>query len=175
MQVQSLGWEDPLEKGVATHSSILAWRIPWTEEPGGLQFIGSQRAGHNWSDWAHMQDLGLSNQMHLLWSLTRGPKMQVIKLWDKVPLATEAAARRWSSQSSRAAGLAAAFSVWGHLCPQLEWLFKGSAIAVPGPSSLDSFHSATLVLFFTAVHLNLYFQHPQSFYELLIIFSFPLK
>ena len=36
-QVQSLGWEDPLEKGIATHSSILAWRIPWTEEPGGLQ------------------------------------------------------------------------------------------------------------------------------------------
>ena len=36
-QVQSLGWEDPLEKGMATHSSILAWRIPWTEEPGGLQ------------------------------------------------------------------------------------------------------------------------------------------
>ena len=38
--VQSLSWEDPLEKGMATHSSILAWRIPWTEEPGGLQFIG---------------------------------------------------------------------------------------------------------------------------------------
>ena len=39
-EVQSLGWEDPLEKGMATHSSILAWRIPWTEEPGGLQSIG---------------------------------------------------------------------------------------------------------------------------------------
>ena len=39
-------WEDPLEKGTATHSSILAWRIPWTEEPGRLQFMGSQRAGH---------------------------------------------------------------------------------------------------------------------------------
>ena len=46
-QVQSLGQEDPLEKGMATHSSILAWRIPWTEEPSGLQFIGLQRAGHN--------------------------------------------------------------------------------------------------------------------------------
>ena len=45
MQVQFLGWEDPLEKGMATHSSILAWRIPWIEEPGGLQ--GSQRVGHN--------------------------------------------------------------------------------------------------------------------------------
>ena len=42
-QVQSLGQEDPLEKGMATHSSIVAWRIPWTEEPGGLQSTGSQR------------------------------------------------------------------------------------------------------------------------------------
>ena len=39
-QVQSLGWEDPLEKGMANHSSVLAWRIPWTEEPGGLQSMG---------------------------------------------------------------------------------------------------------------------------------------
>ena len=46
-QVQSLGQEDPLEKGTATHSSILAWRIPRTEEPGGLQSLGSQRAGHD--------------------------------------------------------------------------------------------------------------------------------
>ena len=46
-QVQSLGQEDPLEKGMATHSSILAWRIPWTEEPGELQSIGSQRFGHS--------------------------------------------------------------------------------------------------------------------------------
>ena len=43
-QVSSLGWEDPLEKGMATHSSILAWRIPWTEESSGLQSMGSQRA-----------------------------------------------------------------------------------------------------------------------------------
>ena len=46
--VQSLGWEDPLEEKMATHSSMLAWRIPWTEEPGELQLIGSQRVGHNW-------------------------------------------------------------------------------------------------------------------------------
>ena len=45
--VQSLGREDPLEKEMATHSSILAWKIPWTEEPGRLQFMGSQRVGHN--------------------------------------------------------------------------------------------------------------------------------
>ena len=46
-QVQSLGEEDPLEKDMATHSSILAWRTPWTEEPDGLQSIGSQRVGHD--------------------------------------------------------------------------------------------------------------------------------
>ena len=45
-QVQSLGWEDPLEEGMATHSSILAWSIPWTEEPDGLQSMGLQRVGH---------------------------------------------------------------------------------------------------------------------------------
>ena len=45
--VQSLGWEDPLEKGKATHSSILAWRIPWIEEPGGLQPMESQRVRHD--------------------------------------------------------------------------------------------------------------------------------
>ena len=46
-RVQSLGWEDPLEKGMATHSSILVWRIPWTEEPGGLQYKELQRVRHN--------------------------------------------------------------------------------------------------------------------------------
>ena len=47
--VRSLGREDPLEKEMATHSSTLAWRIPWTEEPGGLQSTGSQRVGHDWT------------------------------------------------------------------------------------------------------------------------------
>ena len=45
--VQPLGWEDPLKEGMTTHSNILAWRIPWIEEPGGLQSIGSQRVGQN--------------------------------------------------------------------------------------------------------------------------------
>ena len=51
--VLSLGQEAPLEKGMATHSSILDWRIPWTKKPSGLQSIGSQRVRHNWSDLAH--------------------------------------------------------------------------------------------------------------------------
>ena len=49
MEVRSLGGEDPLEEGMATHSSILAWKIPWAEEPSGLQSMGSQRTGHDWA------------------------------------------------------------------------------------------------------------------------------
>ena len=51
--VQSLGWEESLEEVMATHSSILAWRIPWTEEPRGLQSMGSQRVRHNGEDNTH--------------------------------------------------------------------------------------------------------------------------
>ena len=55
MQVQCPGQEDPLEDGIATHPSVLAWRIPWTEKPGRLQSIESQRAGHDRSDLAWMR------------------------------------------------------------------------------------------------------------------------
>ena len=58
MQFWSLGWEDPLEKGMPTYSGILAWRIPWTEEPGRLQSTGSQRVGFSWSDLAFTHALG---------------------------------------------------------------------------------------------------------------------
>ena len=59
-QVRSLGREDPLEKEMATHSSTLAWRIPWREEPGVLQSVGSQRVGH---DWANSLSLSLSSEI----------------------------------------------------------------------------------------------------------------
>ena len=53
-RAQSLGWEDPLEKGMATHSSILAWKIPWTEEPGSyIQSMVLQRVGHDWANSLH--------------------------------------------------------------------------------------------------------------------------
>ena len=55
MQVWSLSQEDPLEEGMETHSSILTWRIPWTEEPGGLQSTGLQRMEHNWGNLARTQ------------------------------------------------------------------------------------------------------------------------
>ena len=64
MQVQSLGWEDPLEEGVTTHSSILAWRISWTEKPGRLQSRGWPRVEHDWSHlasthaWENLLGLG---------------------------------------------------------------------------------------------------------------------
>ena len=55
MQVQSLDWEDSLGKEMATHSSILAWEIPWTEEPGGLQSMGSQRVGLDFANKQQQQ------------------------------------------------------------------------------------------------------------------------
>ena len=61
MRVWYLGQEDPLKEGAATHSSILAWKIPWTEEPDQLQITGSQRIRHNGSDWA------CANRIELNW------------------------------------------------------------------------------------------------------------
>ena len=65
-RVRTLGWKDPLEEGMATHSSIPPWRIPWTEKPGGLQFMGSQRVGHNWATntFTHFHHI-LLNSRHM--------------------------------------------------------------------------------------------------------------
>ena len=82
-QVQSLGWEDLQEKGMDTHSSILAWRIPWTEEPGGLQSMRLQRVVHDWvTKHTHgNQDRGCSTQQ---WLETAGPGDEEVELgWDK--------------------------------------------------------------------------------------------
>ena len=65
-QVQSLGWEDPLEKGVAIHSSILAWRIPWTEEPVGLESMVLQRVGQDW-----VTTLSLSVNLEIMGEMAR--------------------------------------------------------------------------------------------------------
>ena len=62
-----LDWEDPLEEGMATHSSVLAWRIPWTEEPGGLQSIGLQRVGHDWGDWACTMEYCSALEKNEIW------------------------------------------------------------------------------------------------------------
>ena len=57
-RVQSLGWEDPPEKEMAAHSSILAWKIPWMAEPGRLLSMGSQRVGHDWATSLHFKAKG---------------------------------------------------------------------------------------------------------------------
>ena len=87
-QAQSLSWEDPLEKGMAIHSNVLGWRIPWTEEPGGLQSMGLQRVRHSWvtdhtdTHTTRLQASACSQWRHLAqiwgWSLghlaSKGPK-----------------------------------------------------------------------------------------------------
>jgi len=64
-QVQTLGWKDPLEKGMATLSSILAWEIPWREEPGGLQSMGSQRVRHDWATNTFILSWGLTEKLRV--------------------------------------------------------------------------------------------------------------
>ena len=79
--VPSLGWEDPLEEGMATHSSILAWRITWTEQPGGLQSIWSQRVGHNWATkHAHQQSDCRSDHSKYISGLGKGILGKVMEL-----------------------------------------------------------------------------------------------
>ena len=78
MWVRSLGQEDPLEKGMATHSHSIAWRIPWKEEPGGLQSIRSQRVVHDWSNIAHMHKSRIYVYNQFLPSTTKVLKYQVI-------------------------------------------------------------------------------------------------
>ena len=87
--VQSLGWEDPLEEGLATHCSILAWRIPWTKEPGGLQSKGSPRVGYDWSDLAQTHTQGQNKnyltlkepgKCNLLSKRKKIRKMMVVKI-----------------------------------------------------------------------------------------------
>ena len=75
MGIQSLSQEDPLEKEMATHSSILAWKIPWTEEPGGLQSMGSQRAGH---DLVTKQQ----NNARELWNILLQERKNVVHWWS---------------------------------------------------------------------------------------------
>ena len=72
--VRSLGWEDLLEKEMATHSSTLVWKIPWMEEPGRLQYMGSQRAGHDW-----MTSLSLSDSILKSRDITLPTKVRLVK------------------------------------------------------------------------------------------------
>ena len=101
-QVWPLNWEDPLEEGMATHSSILAWRIPWTEKPGRLQSMGSQRVWHDWATntcflftFGHTASQWLSQG----WNLRRGAA-------DSVPSTSYPAAKTHRVKAvSNASGL----------------------------------------------------------------------
>ena len=73
--VSSLGQEDPLEDSMATNSSILAWRIPWTEEPGKLQSMGSQRVGHDWATYDYDYDISFIKRNKL--------RCKTMKFWKK--------------------------------------------------------------------------------------------
>ena len=97
--VRSLGWKEPPEKEMATHSSILAWRIPWTEEPGRLWSIDLQRVGYDWSDLAkHKGFLMIS-----LWSQTKDAKDLVIEKWGSEGLnESNCLTRGWWRGFSRA-------------------------------------------------------------------------
>ena len=94
MQVWCLGQEDLLEEGMATYSNILAWRIPWWEEPGGLQPIGLQRVRHDWSDWAWcifkyklLPQVFLSLYSHLIRGALgiSNPHMNFGDIWERDP------------------------------------------------------------------------------------------
>ena len=78
--VRSLGWEDPLEKEMATHPSVLAWRIPWTEEPGGLQSMGLQRVGHDWA----------TSLTHSLKEIEVCSKLDLVRTWAHIMTAAAA-------------------------------------------------------------------------------------
>ena len=85
-QVQPVGLEDPLEKGMATNSSILAWRTPWTEEPDRLQSMGPQRVGHNWATNTHTAteylavSVYVEYNMHFKYSATKALWMKNVQI-----------------------------------------------------------------------------------------------
>ena len=96
--VQSLGQEDPLEKEMGTHSSTLAWRIPWTEEPGRLQSTGSQRVGHDWA--TSLSCIGEGNGNPLQCSCLENPR-DGGAWWAAVYGVTQSRTRlKWLSSSS---------------------------------------------------------------------------
>ena len=80
-QVWSVDWEDALEKGMATHSSVLAWRIPWTEEPGGPQSVGSQRVAHDWAANTHSCLHNVDQSLPIDWKV-EAPQLQISGFWN---------------------------------------------------------------------------------------------
>ena len=120
--VQFPGQEDPLEKEMATHSSILSWRIPWTKEPGGLQFTRSQRVGHNWSDLAYMHTCGL-RQSRGLHGLQPEPQPPPHPLPRRPSACASAHAR--TDRCAQTGHLSCSLIPWVYLCLGVGLLNKG--------------------------------------------------
>ena len=94
--VRSLGWEDPLEKEMATHSSILAWKISRTEERGGLQSMGSQRVGHDWvTNTMNYSSQPFASNFGHLWPHTHMRIWWSNTFWYMLPLYTSIKSRLW--------------------------------------------------------------------------------
>ena len=106
-QIRSLGWEDPLEKEMAIHSSILAWKSPWTEEPGGLQSMGSQRVR---CDWEQAQEVWL-----MIWMLSSSAKdhrnHSLLKGWLGIVAAQRILLNRWQMTVQTRSAIPAGHSI----------------------------------------------------------------
>ena len=138
-RVQSLGWEDLLKKEMEAHSNIPAWRIPWTEEPGRLQSMGSQRVGHNWAtSHSFPQKFSEKNVFYMCvqgrYSILQFSKLahiyHFIRSWSW--------RERWSSKF-----IAPWCQGWGH--PESEVTFQGSHVVVV-PWTQEQDHLLSLML-----------------------------
>ena len=92
--VLSQGWEDPLKKGMATHSSILAWRILWTEEPGRLQSMGSQRVRHDWASFIHFTSLHFMMAKSIKKKISTTVAKRTLDSWEMWAVSVEFAVSR---------------------------------------------------------------------------------
>ena len=139
--VQSLGQEDPLEKEMATHSSILAWEIPWMEEPGGLQSTGSQRVGHDWATSLSFFHVSMSHVNIKPW------RFSALSIFISKSKLTE-----WYASDSDEVWYKISFSInsWVkdlfHKCRKLVKMFrlKGKIVWLWGGASLDALEKPSL-------------------------------
>ena len=159
MWVWSLGQENPLAEGMATHSSILAWRIPWTEEPGGLQSMWSQRVRHDWSDLAgmHLEDTGIFLSLPSTKSLT-----YIFISFDPHNhlLGSLCMPRKLRSGRQHAQGKVASVwePLWGYICLTSKSSSSFSSVFLLN-TSLESMEQESALEFSSADTLLQYQQH----------------
>ena len=134
-RVRSLGWEDPLEKEIATHSSTFAWKIQWTEKPGRLQSMGLQRIGHDWGTFTSL----LTNI---------GCSVQFISVTQSCPTL-----QPHGLQHTRPPCLSPTPGVYSNLCPLSQWCHPTiSSSIIPFSSHLQSFPASGLFFWVSSLH-----------------------